>query len=59
MPDKDKMPTDPMSNILTGAVSMHEMYKAYVKAGFSKSQAMQLVATALRAVIMKENGNCE
>ena len=45
MPDQpEEMPTNPFSALAEAAMSMHELFGAYVDAGFSEGQALYLVA---------------
>lgn len=37
----------PLSNLNEGAIHLHEMYTAYMEAGFSKEQAFELVTNVL------------
>jgi len=41
------MPDDPMTELAATAASMHELFLAYVKAGFTEAQAMQLLCALL------------
>ena len=42
-PTDDEMPVDPMNVVQQDAVAAHELYESYVAAGFTESQAMELV----------------
>ncbi|MGW4825392.1 hypothetical protein ACWEP4_42605 [Streptomyces sp. NPDC004227] len=44
MPDS---PQDPITNLAAGAAQLHELYSAYVDAGFTPDQAMQIVLTII------------
>ena len=44
-------PIDPFSEIGAGAISHHELYSAWVEAGFTPNQAMDLVKMFLSEVI--------
>jgi hypothetical protein len=46
------MPADPVTDLAAGAAQLHELYEAYVAAGFTQAQATQLVCTVLRAVLV-------
>ncbi|MFB6955463.1 hypothetical protein ACFCYB_00145 [Streptomyces sp. NPDC056309] len=46
MPDS---PQDPITHLAAGAAQLHELYTAYVDAGFTPDQAMQIVLTILTA----------
>ncbi len=41
------MPPSPINALAVGAAQTHELYRAYVEAGFSEAQAMQLICTML------------
>lgn len=38
------------NELLEAAVQMHNMYKAYIKAGFTEKQAMELLVGMIRPV---------
>jgi hypothetical protein len=40
MPDE---PIDPLTELAKGAAQLHEMFMAYVEAGFTRAEALQLV----------------
>lgn len=42
------MPADPVTDLAAGAAQLHELYEAYVGAGFSEQQAMQLLCATIR-----------
>ena len=48
MPD---MPEEPLGQLAEGAIQMHTLYQAYVEAGFSETQALQLVLTILAGAL--------
>ena len=48
MPDN---PQPPLTELAAQAALHHEMYSAYVEAGFTEEQAMQLLATVIMTVI--------
>lgn len=48
MPDS---PQDPITELAAMAVQNHELYTAYVNAGFTEAQAMQLLIAFLAASI--------
>ncbi len=37
----------PLSNLNEGAIHLHEMYTAYIDAGFPEDRAFELVSTVL------------
>lgn len=43
----EDLPVDPISDLASQAAQTHELYAAYVNAGFTEPQAMQLVCTIL------------
>lgn len=47
----DELPPSPVSVLAASAAQTHELYTAYLNAGFTKTQAMQLVCAALQASI--------
>ncbi|MFG2993965.1 MULTISPECIES: hypothetical protein [unclassified Streptomyces] len=51
MDSPNDAPTSPLSKLATAAVSLHELYTEYVKAGFTKAEAMEL----LKALITKKS----
>ncbi len=44
-------PPDPMTGLAEAAVQLHELFREYVKAGFSEQQALYLVARILAASV--------
>lgn len=46
MPEPITQP-DPLTKLATAAVSMHELYAAWVSAGFTKAEAMELMKALL------------
>lgn len=42
------MPDEPISTLLQGAIAMHELYQSYVDAGFTRTEALQLVMTLIQ-----------
>lgn len=40
-------PVDPITAMAAAAVQLHEMYQAFVDAGFTEDQALELTKTAL------------
>lgn len=41
------MPESPMSALAQGAVASHEMFRAYVDAGFTEPQALEITIAML------------
>jgi hypothetical protein len=44
-------PEDPMTALAEGAASMHELFMAYVNAGFTSAEALQIVIAMATASI--------
>lgn len=44
-------PEDPITQLAEGAASAHELYLAYVAAGFTEGQALYLVAQLITAAM--------
>jgi len=42
-------PADPLTAMAEAAVALHEVFKSYVKAGFTEAQALTLVAAMVTA----------
>ncbi len=49
-------PPDPLTELAKGAVSAHEMFMAYVDAGFSRPEALQIIVGILTAGLGRPNG---
>lgn len=45
----DKMPDSPIGEFAAGAIQIHEAYVAYINAGFTAEQAMQIILTIVAA----------
>lgn len=43
----DNMPADPVTEFAAGAAQLHEAYESFIAAGFTESQAMQMVCAIL------------
>lgn len=41
-------PTSPITALAAAAAQMHELFRAYIDAGFTEAQAMQLLCTLIR-----------
>ena len=48
-------PTDPITELAVGAAQLHEVYLAYLEAGFTEHQSFELVKTLL-ATSLGHNG---
>ena len=46
-------PQDPITALAAGAAQLHELYLAWVEAGFSDGQAMQMMCAMLMGTAMK------
>ncbi|MET4670852.1 MULTISPECIES: hypothetical protein [Streptomyces] len=44
-------PTDPMTELAAASAQLHEMYQAYVDAGFTEQQALDLTKAVIVANI--------
>jgi hypothetical protein len=44
-------PSDPITDLAASAAQLHELFLAYVQAGFTEAQAMELVKTTLATAI--------
>ncbi len=51
--DDEDIPPDPMSPAQVNATQQHEMYMAWVAAGFTEHQALELLKAFLTALVMK------
>jgi hypothetical protein len=47
----DEMPDSPMTALAEGAAQLHEMYIAYMDAGFSEERAFDLTTTFLMSFL--------
>lgn len=56
-PAQDGAAVDPLTSLATMGVVFHEIYAAYVSAGFSDAQAIYLVGVMLAASLRKEPGS--
>lgn len=41
-------PEDPISELAAAAVQMHELFAEYVKAGFTRAEALTLISELIR-----------
>jgi hypothetical protein len=44
-------PADPMTSLAEGAIQCHELFSAYVSAGFTRPEALQIVIGIVAAYI--------
>ncbi len=47
----DGTPEDPMTELAAGAAQMHELFTAYIDAGFSHAEALQILIAVVTAGI--------
>ena len=50
------MPPDPLTELMKGAAHAHEMYRAYVDAGFTEEQALRLIIAMIASMAANMNG---
>ena len=48
-PDENPGPEDPISLLAEGAAQLHELFTAYVNAGFSRAEALQITVGIITA----------
>lgn len=48
-PDQQGMPPDPVSMLAAGAAQLHELFAAYVTAGFLRHEALYLTGMIITA----------
>lgn len=53
------MADEPFTALLEAAFQLHEMYAAYVKAGFTDVQALQLTQAVLVAMTTNQQGGSQ
>jgi hypothetical protein len=51
--DDDALPPDPLTQLAQGAAQGHELFMAYVQAGFTRGEALQLLIVVISAGIAK------
>jgi hypothetical protein len=47
-------PEDPVSELLSAAIAVHEMYTTFQAAGFTKKEALYLVGQSLQSMTRRE-----
>ena len=57
IPDDAGFPPSPLTSLEQGAAAHHELVLSYEAAGFSRSEAMQIVCTVITALLMKGSGS--
>lgn len=50
-PANPQQPDDPLTVLMEGAAQTHELFRAYVDAGFTEQQALYLVGQMMRAAM--------
>jgi hypothetical protein len=58
LPDDEIEQVDPITGLGEGAVGQHEMYLAWREAGFTETQAMELLKVVITELIRVVNGEC-
>jgi hypothetical protein len=53
------MPDDPVSPLREAAVSMHELFSEYMRAGFNRKEALYLIGQQLHGVAAQGQGGTE
>jgi hypothetical protein len=51
MPDENPGPEDPITSLAEGAAQMHELFMAYLHAGFTRAEALQIMISIVTASI--------
>ena len=57
IPDGPLFPVSPLTPLGEGAAGHHELVLTYQAAGFSRTEAMQILCCVISAGIMKDRGN--
>lgn len=57
LPEGAAFPLSPMTSLEQGAAAQHEFVRSREAAGFSRSEAMQLLCCVVSATIMKGSGS--
>lgn len=52
----DQGPQDPLTGLAQAAAAIHEMFTAYVDAGFTEQQALYLVGRIVAAQVQQGGG---
>lgn len=47
------MPQDPIGQSTQAAIQLHEMFLAYIAAGFSRKEALSIVSAMVAAMVAK------
>lgn len=50
-------PESPISQLLAGAIQMHEMLVAHVQAGFTRAEAMEILKTVVAEQVRNAKGS--
>jgi hypothetical protein len=57
VPEGAAFPFSPMTSLEQGAAAHHELVRTYESAGFTRTEAMQILCTTITATIMKDRGH--
>jgi hypothetical protein len=50
----DSIPQDPMTQLAAGVAQQHEMFMAYVEAGFTRPEALKIMIAVIVAHITED-----
>jgi hypothetical protein len=53
---KDPNPSDPFGPLAEGAITTHELFKAYMTAGFTRREALDIVTGIVRESVRLSAG---
>ena len=56
MADQGSLPADPVTALAEGAAQIHELFQAYLDAGFAADQALYLTGIVLRESLRRTPG---
>jgi hypothetical protein len=51
----DNTPGDPMTQLAAGAAQQHEMFMAYVEAGFTRPEALKIMIAIIVAHVTEDD----
>lgn len=51
--EANEVPPDPVTDLMSASAQQHEMYLAWVAAGFTETQALELLETFITALVQK------
>jgi hypothetical protein len=52
--ENDNIPHDPITQMAEGAAQMHEAFTAWIEAGFTRAEALQITIAVLQAGIRQQ-----